>query len=683
MKAGKYTIKELFTNRYIEQIVIPEIQRDYVWREEQVTSLIKSIYEDFTKYSSKDLKIPEIEDIEINKSFQEYYKKRYYSTNIGFIYAYNDAQYNGKYFLIDGQQRITTIYLILLELASSNIELRSKFKSTYLNNGILKLDYKVRESAQIFIKQFLSYSIEGKNNFMDSKMYYDNLYSYDVTIQSILKNKISISEYLIKQNIDPVLFYDYIENMVEFWYFDTNISEQGEELYIFMNARGEQMQGNENTKAALLSQMETSEEKNKYGLLWEEWQDFFWNFKNKNENADHGFNQFLACIAGLERYISGKKKFYSKNEFDSNKGIKASDLTEILTIEVIRKYIDAFKFLITEKDNFKSNYSYCAWVEEAVGMIWTRFNDNKINWFADFDDENRATERRSMVYIWSVFLFITQRRVLQKKEVFEVLRIYWVRYNNNIRSVKNIVNEVSLQVNSGIWKESIYDDERCKFNLFNRCDPNTLEHIKEIIWEIEDHKLNIDGSDVGNVNISHLVDFRQNVTLEYLTKIKEKFYEIFGNNTSIPRTLKNILLHYGEYYDETSPYYYTNLCFSNSRRIIRGIGSFLKNDQNPFKEFFTEFIQYNGALDEFWKFKNRNLIKKEDARTLQEKLLWYSQNIGEKMWEQGDYIAVSKGAVCSLPFWENQDRTFVDSKIIFNTKGDLRGGTPCELHSLL
>jgi uncharacterized protein with ParB-like and HNH nuclease domain len=35
MKAGKYSVRELFVNSYIDQIIIPEIQRDYVWGEEQ------------------------------------------------------------------------------------------------------------------------------------------------------------------------------------------------------------------------------------------------------------------------------------------------------------------------------------------------------------------------------------------------------------------------------------------------------------------------------------------------------------------------------------------------------------------------------------------------------------------------------------------------------------------------
>ncbi len=43
-----------------------------------------------------------------------------------------------------------------------------------------------------------------------------------------------------------------------------------------MNARGEQIQGNENIKADLLSRLDDPSEKNRYGIIWEEWQDYFW-----------------------------------------------------------------------------------------------------------------------------------------------------------------------------------------------------------------------------------------------------------------------------------------------------------------------------------------------------------------------------------------------------------------------
>ncbi len=54
MKAGKYSYKELFVNRYVSQLVVPEIQRDYVWKKEQLEGFMGTLYDDFEKYITEE-----------------------------------------------------------------------------------------------------------------------------------------------------------------------------------------------------------------------------------------------------------------------------------------------------------------------------------------------------------------------------------------------------------------------------------------------------------------------------------------------------------------------------------------------------------------------------------------------------------------------------------------------------
>ena len=225
MKAGKYNIKELFVNRYVQQIIIPEIQRDYVWSEKQVIGLLDSIKTDYIRF--KDAYVPSIDssDVELTKAFDEFYKRRNFSSNIGFIYAYNDEQYSGKYFLIDGQQRITTIYLILLVLATKDEELKKKFFANYLIGENIKLDYKVREASHNFINDFLKAVLNNITDFKNENWYFVNLYDSDTTIKHWLNNFNIISNYIENNFYSEVIdFYNYLENQIDFWYFDTNIS---------------------------------------------------------------------------------------------------------------------------------------------------------------------------------------------------------------------------------------------------------------------------------------------------------------------------------------------------------------------------------------------------------------------------------------------------------------------------
>lgn len=691
MKAGKYAIKDLFSNRYVQQIIIPEIQRDYVWGELQVKGLMTSILEDYNKYNSGENGIPTIdsEDEDLVRTFKDFYKRRTFSSNIGFIYAYSDDQYPGKYFLIDGQQRITTIYLILLILASKSKKLADNFQATYIHEGIPKLDYKVRESAHLFLSDFVSHTLNKKGDFKNDMRYFENKYRHDQTVQSIINNTQVIEEILGESDLEISDLYFYLEQYVEFWYFDTNISEQGEELYLYMNARGEQMQGNENIKAELLGRLETDELKNEFGSKWENWQDFFWKHRGKNNNADKGFNNFLACISGLELFLKkDESKFYSKKQFDSLGQVLTNDVVTEINLKTIEEYFESLKYLFDQREDFMNiRPEVKPWVQKAVDELWSLINDSNINWFADYTDENRATERNAMVFAWSTLLYIRKRRLngLHKGEVFRLLRIYYLRSKNNVRAVTNILFEVDVQATSGIWKETTVVQEKAKNRLLETCPPDDLREIEYLIWQIEDHELNLNGRDVGMTNIDHLVDFEFEVTIEYLTKVKDKFYEIFpvDEKDNKYNKVKHVMLYYGEYYDQDSPYYYLNLKFNNWRRVIRGLGSFLKTDENPFLVFFNEFMSFDGSFDDFIKEKDKCQIKKDDVKDIRTRLLWYSQNLGSRMWSQGNSIAISHGNPCSLPDWNGKDKIFNESHILYNTKGNLKGGTPKELSTLL
>ncbi|MFM9472255.1 DUF262 domain-containing protein [Flavobacterium psychrophilum] len=268
MKPGKYTIKELFVNREVEQIVIPEIQRDYVWKKEQVEGLMNSLLSDYIKFDTEIINVT-ADNEEIKNLFINYYKKQQYASNIGFIYAYNDAEYKGKYFLIDGQQRVTTVYLLLLNLFIGTDQ-KADFEKKYFKDSQLKIDFKVRESSRDFFKNFIRFCLDNSFeetvdfradfiNKLTTQYWYYNEYANDKTIQSIINNYVAINSFVQTKSLNSKNFLNYILDYVDCWYFDTNISEQGEELYIYMNARGEQIQNNENIKADLLGALKETD----------------------------------------------------------------------------------------------------------------------------------------------------------------------------------------------------------------------------------------------------------------------------------------------------------------------------------------------------------------------------------------------------------------------------------------
>lgn len=359
MKTGRYSLKELLTHNEIEQIIIPEIQRDYVWEKSNVAKLIDDIIKNYEKKKNQQLEIKINGIIENNISVNQFLTKEYerlkYHQKLGFIYAYHDRDYAGKFFLIDGQQRLTTLFLILLFLYKK-LGKTDTFRLLYFNNHIPKVNYKVREQSNDFIQLMIESELSG-NSYEESEQFYKSEYLKDVTISHIITNYDHIKSHIGRIE-NKAGFLEYLEDFVEVNYFDTHISEQGEQLYIYMNSRGEQLSFQEIVRAELMQKIVDSKKKIELGNEWEKWQNFFWTKRGKNENADKGFEEFLKWSAiihmGLNNevelinFVDGQKEFKQKELKENyikvfgDEGIKRNQSDAIFKYQI--KYLD-FDFL--------------------------------------------------------------------------------------------------------------------------------------------------------------------------------------------------------------------------------------------------------------------------------------------------------------------------------------------------
>lgn len=318
MNTGRYTLRSLFLSSEIEQIIIPEIQRDYVWKENNVIGLMSSILNHFKEKTTLKLEIIDQKknatvNQDVHAFLSEEYTRMVHSTRIGFIYAYHSQDYPGKYFLIDGQQRLTTIFLLHL-CAYKNAQMGTDYQKLFFKNKQPKIDYKVREISHDFLVDFIDHETSQDASFTQSNKFYKYYYD-DVTTSSLLRNYACIEELLGKSILEYApkgFFYkdlvNYIENYIEFNYFDTNISEQGERLYLYMNSRGEALSVQESLRPILISR---SAHKLKAGEKWEVWQNYFWMKRGENPNADKGFQEFLRWATFLHICTSDNPRLYN------------------------------------------------------------------------------------------------------------------------------------------------------------------------------------------------------------------------------------------------------------------------------------------------------------------------------------------------------------------------------------
>tara|TARA_R110002051_G_scaffold131151_1_gene205029 strand:+ start:32827 stop:34980 length:2154 start_codon:yes stop_codon:yes gene_type:complete len=665
---------------------IPEIQREYVWGNNQrdiLSAFCKDIIQSKKTSVNAEWLQKKITSLTANRKFDEIQQLLLDSENgspinIGFLYSYdpnynmdqyqthNDA-YNDAY-LIDGQQRFTTLFLMLFYLSLLE-DKRSDFAEYFRYNiekSTIAFDYRVRSLTHDFVLQLMD-KVESKEqiNEIEDSVWYVNEFDNDVTIASMI-NALKIIQKEFEN--EETGYFDFILYQIKFWHFKTEKTNQGEELYITMNSRGKQLEENETVRAKLFEGL-TPDEQIRWSIEWENWQDFFWKNREDSDNADDGFNEFLICISGLQSYLNEKDDFV-----ESKADIFDKHLLSNLSLEIIESYINSLEYLIKHQESFQENYEDASWVTKAITQIKVFIFNGSINWFVDYEHPNKATERMRMVFIWSVLEFIKQKSQEDDniKDIYRFLRIYWLRFNNHDRGVSLLKERVNKQLKGGVWSQTNTKDEELRHTFYLRQESeNVLCNYEEHIWKIEDHELNLNGYQVENINSSHLIDFEKLNSIDDLKTIYYKFNNLFSKNKPKDKLLSDILMFYGFYGMRRTPYYYHNYDFSSWRRIIRDFDS----NSNCFKKFFSDYDGEN--LKEIFVQKKSNFLLKnkdtvEDAKDILkcDKLvncIRFYILVSNNIWVKGGSIAYEDYEVDDIL------TTFEQHHTLFNTKGTFRG----------
>jgi hypothetical protein len=336
MESGRpYSLVEIFYGK--KQIIIPDLQRDYCW------GSVNGLAENFTQ------------------SLIDLFEKgngAIRQCSLGLIYAYENP--TGFVNIADGQQRLTTIYLLLCVLYRRLAGDERKEISSFLavdEEEIIKeprLRYEVRESTLYFMKDFLNEVLsDNKVKFKELMKvnWFRDEYRHDPSIKSMVEAVKKIDEKLdITTGIEWRNFARFIlghapesfdrriladpghDNTslsrlfaghagICFVYFDVRNREFGEQMYVIINTRGAPMEPNEHIKPLLLSKLD-KDDQNDWTEKWEAWQDFYWQKRLVNEDsADEGFNVFLKWYVQIQnrRVLSDKDDsavyaFFSKSD---------------------------------------------------------------------------------------------------------------------------------------------------------------------------------------------------------------------------------------------------------------------------------------------------------------------------------------------------------------------------------
>jgi len=230
-------IKELFSQN--EQYLIPIYQRNYAWEKGQVEQLIQDIL-DFTSINQKN---------EENDHTNIYY--------IGTLVVFARKDKNGQtiYETIDGQQRLTTLS-ILLSVLKNKFDMKFDFRHI--------LSYESRESSNKTFEAIYRKPNNKKDDiFTDRDDYNSTMKNSYQTIESMLSK--------INENNRLENFIDYLLEHVEILRVSVPDDTDLNHYFEIMNNRGEQLENHEVLKANMLSVFDKSEQNERmvFSKIWD------------------------------------------------------------------------------------------------------------------------------------------------------------------------------------------------------------------------------------------------------------------------------------------------------------------------------------------------------------------------------------------------------------------------------
>ena len=639
--------ENLLTLFSLNNIIIPEIQREYVWGNNP--DVLKKFLLEIKAQATP------------CESCHFVHTKE--CVNVGFLYSYKPSytKYESKRildeFLIDGQQRITTLFLLLLYRAVVE-ERMDDFIAIFRadeNAFELGFNYKVRNLTQQFVVELIQHAKNNGNTALDfisdiedSPYWFLDDYKKDPSVTSMILALQSIKEIFDNANN---LYFDYLLTNIHFWHFKTEATSQGEELYITMNSRGEQLADNEMKKARTLP----SDKLCNFGKEWELWQTFFWrkrkDGKANNPNADKGFNNYLACIENLENF---NKNSYNEYRVD---------------IETIKTYMDALVHICSSEFREKviQSYNYCKWFDSFINLLWEEINTYDGRWdIIDprqgnqelrHDYQNKSVARNKSMLFWSWMTYFKKcENNIEDALLIRILHFYYIRYNCYKRSSTSInaIIDCFIETQGKIYTQEIsvnydgeednvnskiFSDEEILLSKLSYLDESKTNKIEAQIWETQDLPFFIDGKGVGGNTI---YDFfkdddiikRDNV-LDSIRIFKENISTLLSNDHLID--IKRVLLFYEysgrAFWIQQSPFYYINYETSSWKRIVRTqhFIEFYKEYISSSMPFLNQFLEDKRAS--FFK-KNKTINRKDNPWSHRELLILYDIVSTNGIWDE-------------------------------------------------
>ena len=248
-------IKDIFKKWFC----IPNYQRSYVWEKDQVSDLLDDIYEAYLK----------------NKGIKD--KGEYFLGSLVLKSNNTEDKTYVDYDVLDGQQRLTTLFLIIAVIRDFNTDCqKTASKFIYQEADIYenipersRIIFNVRDDVKKFIDKFV---IPKNATLKIEELKNETQYTKNISIKNMANTIIFAHEYLKQKEIDDL--FAYLCNNVMLIYVATENLDDAFKLFTVLNNRGIKLRNADILKADNLSFIPENLQ-NEFAKKWEEVESYF------------------------------------------------------------------------------------------------------------------------------------------------------------------------------------------------------------------------------------------------------------------------------------------------------------------------------------------------------------------------------------------------------------------------
>lgn len=573
---------ELLTRYPIE---IPIIQRDYVQGREENRKIRKKIVSKFKEASHGE------------------------PTKLDFIYG---NIRNNVFYPLDGQQRLTTLFLYYLYFALRDDEL----KDLKVKQQFAKFTYSTRVSSKEFFKKLLdaNITIDVKTDLSEeisNQNWFITFWKNDPTVTSALGMLNEIHNQCFESNFD---FNDIIkkENKdITFEFLELEKFGLSDDLYIKMNARGKVLSTYENFKADLIGyikrndwELERNYQERFSTNIDGNWTDYFWDEGKNSKTFDsfsiNFFHQFLVTEVATRSELSNHIiQTYFQVEDDESTNDKKTSIDELLTQILVN--VDDISETYLDKKSIDTLYQLL----QRYSSVSRSLKTNTNLWINEFTNVDNLLVTGRITYPNRVFHFAHSCYLLKNTHHNNDEYSRWMRVVRNIISNSNIdtvdtfrgalqlINEIS-EGSSNIYE--FLSDYKMKSRFAEKQVTEEIQKSKLLIEELLSYKDLVKIEDTklcfGRIEfVLHFIENNANGNYSKVIEIANIFTKYFDSN-DFTNEIRALFLTCGDgkFYDYwTSWVYVVDL---PKRCLIEHTNDLRNYSYNPtYRKYFGEVLE--------------------------------------------------------------------------------------------